>query len=340
MVVTLGVCLVGAASAMGDAPRARTLTWDADRGAWVEAAPPQAGTAEGDRYAIQMLVKAGRHRKALAAIKRFTKRYGDDGAEFPSVLIAQAEALMGLRRHDKAYEVLRRFFKRHARSPQVQDALRVKFMLAEAYLRGAKRRVLGLPIMSGVDRAYEMLDALAIGYPDDPLAELAIKTQADHLFSVGDFDLAETAYTRLIEEHPNSRYHQYCLRRAADAALARFPGVAYDDTALVEAGERYDVYRLRYPAVADREGVGLIQAGIRSRRADKQFAVGRYYERTGHIGSAVFYYRRVVERFAGTVAAARATGRLELLQALEPAGAARDAGDKVRANVASRGAGG
>jgi outer membrane protein assembly factor BamD (BamD/ComL family) len=127
----------------------------------------------------------------------------------------------------------------------------------------------------------------------------------------------------MLREYPRSRYHQFALGRTAESALASFGGVQYDEAALVEAQERYGDYRLRYPAAADREGVGLILDSIREMRAEKEFSIGEYYERTEHPGSAIFYYRQVCEGFPETVAAGRATARLELLGALEPVAAAR-----------------
>ena len=90
----------------------------------------------------------------------------------------------------------------------------------------------------------------------------------------------------------------------------------------MEAEERYNDYRLRYRLQADRDGVGLILDGIYEMRGEKDFLIGQYYERTDHLGSAIFYYQGVRKGFPKTIAATKATSRLELMGVLEPVAAA------------------
>ncbi|MBU0717498.1 MAG: outer membrane protein assembly factor BamD, partial [Planctomycetes bacterium] len=161
--------------------------------------------------------------------------------------------------------------------------------------------------------AYRILDDISLNYPDERCAELAVKTKADHLFKEGEYDLAELEYARLLHDFPASRYCQYALRRSAEATLASFAGIDFDDAALIEAEERYRDYQASYRAAAESEGVSLILAEIRERQASKKFSVGRYYERTGYLSSAVFYYRSTVKDWPDTVAATKAKARLALL---------------------------
>ena len=105
------------------------------------------------------------------------------------------------------------------------------------------------------------------------------------------------------------------LMVSADAALASFAGVEYDDAPLIEARGRFVDYRVRYPAAAAAEQFDSVLNTIRARRAEKHYVIGEYYERTEHLSSAVYYYRIVMERWPETVAASKARTRLELLGA-------------------------
>jgi outer membrane protein assembly factor BamD (BamD/ComL family) len=302
-------------------PRIRTLVYEPQKKEWIEQPPPPAGTAEGDLYAIKVQIHEGYYHKALSAIKRFVKKYGQGESLYPEVLIAKAEALIGLRQYDKAHTVLQAFLGEFGGMTLTAEALRLEFVIAETYLSGVKRKVWLLFRVSGEDVAYQIFDEISADHPDSPLAELAIKTKADHLFKVGEHALAELEYARVLKDYPRSRYHQFSLGRSAESALASFAGVEYDEAALVEAEERYNDYRLRYRPQADRDGVGLILDSIHEMRAEKDFLIGQYYERTDHVGSAVFYYQGVRKGFPETIAAAKATSRLELLGVLEPVAA-------------------
>ena len=320
-----GMVLATSGSAGADQPRTRTLTYDPEKKEWVELPPPPPGTPEGDLHVIRVQIKEGKYRRALKGVKRFVKTYGKSDPSYPGAMIAKAEALIGRRHYYKAHLVLQEFLSEFGGIALTSEALRLEFVVAETFLTGVKRKWLGMRFLSGQDLAYRILDEISVDYPDDRLAEPAIKTKADHAFREGDHVSAELEYARLIKEYPQSRYHRLALRRSAEAALASYGGVDYDEAALIEAEERYRDYRRHYPGAADREGVGLLLASIREQRAEKEFSIGAYYERTDHLSSAIFYYRAVVDNWPDTIGARKATSRLELLGAGEPVASAEHA---------------
>lgn len=305
-------------AAVGQSSRVRSLNYDKDRREWVEIAPPPPGTPAGDLHLIREAIKDRQYGQALSRVDAFKKRFAENDENYPALLIAEAEALLGLREFDKAHETLQKFLGQFSGIGLTSEALRLEFEIAETWLNGIKRKWLGMRILSGKDQAYRILDEISSDHQESPMAELALKTKGDRLFAAGDYGLSELEYVRLLQEHPQSRYRPYALRRSADGALASFGGVPYDEAALVEAEERFNDYRMQYPREADAEGVGLILDDIAEKRAEKDLAVGQYYERTNHLRSAVFYYESVVKEWPKTVAATKAADRLEMLGAAAP----------------------
>lgn len=317
--ISVGTIILGIAVSLGgqgaDAQemRRRTLTYDLENKKWDEAPPPTPGTAKAELFEMKENIKKGEYKFALQAVQPFVTEFGKTHQLYPNILIAKAEALIGQEEYDKAYETTQEFLNEFSGIALSAEALRLEFLIAEAYLGGAKRKVWGMKLFSGEDLAMEILDELSTDYPNSRIAELAYKTKADHMFATGDHALAEIEYGRLLQEYPQSRYHQYALRRSADAALASFGGVEYDEAALIEADERYNDYRMTYPGDSEVEGVGLILDGIREKQAEKQYRIAQYYERTGHLSSAVYYYRLVEKEWADTLGASKASVRLEIL---------------------------
>jgi len=317
------LCFLSAAAAFtgstqADTPRLRNLAYDSQKKEWVEQTPPLPGTPEGDLFVIRRLNSDERYHAALSAIKDFEKSHGKADALYPEILLARAEALIGQEKFEDAHEVLQKFLEDYGGMAITVDALRLEFIVAEAYLGGVKRTVWKIFKVSAVDEGHKILDKIIADYPDTKLAELAMKAKADRYFRAGDHDLAETEYSRMLREYAQSRYQEYALRKAADSALASFGGVDYDESALVEAQERYDDFRVRFGSAGDREQVTVILDSIKQARAEKEFQIGQYYERTDHLSSAVFYYQLVLKEWPGTIAAAKAASRLELLGAPLP----------------------
>lgn len=303
-------------------PRLRNLTYDSQKKEWVELSPPIPGTPEGDLFIIRRLNAEERYRAALSAIKAFEKCHGKSGALFPEVILAKAEALIGREQFDDSHELLQKFLDEYGGMSITVDALRLEFIIAEAYLGGVKRTVWGVFRVSAVEEGHKILDEIIADYPDTKLAELALKAKADRLFRAGEHDLAEMEYARMLREYQQSRYQEYALRRAADSALASFAGVDYDESALIEAQERYNDFRVRFGSAGERDQVTVILESIRQTRAEKEFRIGEYYERTDHLSSAVFYYQLVMKEWPNTIAATKAASRLELLGAPAPVAAA------------------
>jgi outer membrane protein assembly factor BamD (BamD/ComL family) len=337
-----GALLVGLLLAIGNPclaqeaeTRSRTLELGVGSEDWVEVAPPPPGTPAGDLYQIKLLLKDEEYSDAWSASEDFLELHGTQNTAYPSLLIARATAQIGRRNFDRAHEILQEYLSEFQGFGETPEALRLEFVIAETYLTGVKRKWLGMRILPSEDAAFEILDDVSTGYPDSIYAPLALKTKADYLYAEGEYLLAEMEYARLVREHPLNRYHQVALRRTAESALASFGGTSYDDAALVEAGERYRDYRSRYPEAAQQEQVDVILQGISAQRALKELEIARYYERTDHYGSAIFYYERVVKYWPDSVAAAQARERLELLGKDVPTASSNPSGDAEAASTGS-----
>lgn len=309
----------GIAPAVAQPTRQRTLHYNAEQKVWVEQPAPPLGTPAGDLRHIRAMIGDEHYRQARRAIKKFIKQHGTDSELYPDALLARADALVAERKLKKAHALLQRFLNEFGGGRLTDEALRLEFVIAESYLAGAKRKFLGLRILSGEELGYTILDQITTDYPGSRMAELALKTKADHLFQEGDHALAELDYARLLEEFPRTQYVRFALRRTADAALASFRGVEYDEAALIEAEERYRDYRSRFATSARQENVDLILNSIEENKAEKEFSIAAYYDRTGHLSSAAFYYQSTLAQWPDTGAAVRAKRRLELLGAFRQA---------------------
>jgi outer membrane protein assembly factor BamD (BamD/ComL family) len=66
-----------------------------------------------------------------------------------------------------------------------------------------------------------------------------------------------------------------------------------------------------YPELANKRRDFLDRqiVGITHQQADKDFKIAEFYERTGHPGSAFFYFEMIKRRYPGSTYAERATAR-------------------------------
>ncbi len=301
-------CLMGGIVAeASEPPRSEQLQWDASRERWIEKSPPTPGTSGGDLAIAQKAFGDGEFDRANRLVGKWFKSYDESELVYPNAVVLKAKVQKARRRYYEAYLTLDVFLDDYSSSTVMEDVLIELFNIAEVQLSGVKRRNwLGFRWGSMEETGLEILDDISTSYAETSLAEQALKAKGDYFFAKGDFGLAEIEYRRLVQEHGNSRYYRYALRRSAEAALAGFSGTRFDDAPLIEAAERYDLYRRQFPGLAEQEGIGLVLNDIRERRATKEFETGQFYDRIGQGEAAAFYYRSTKDNWPETIAARRA----------------------------------
>ncbi len=297
---------------------AERLVYDPKTGEWLELAPPEPGTPDGDLELARATLARGDgardFRRARKLLQRWIKTYFDS-PRYAEALFYYADAEFQLGNLMKAYEHYERLLDDYGGTELAQRALRNELVIAEVFLSGRWRKVWrGVFRFPAYDEALDILERLATNRaPGTPIAEAALKIKADYYYGKGEFRDAEQEYARLAREFPRSRYVRLALLRSAQSAFASFPGVRFDDAGLVEAEERFEQFRRQYPRAAEEENVPLLLEQIRNSRAHKEYLIGRYYQRTKHPRAAGFYYRSVMQYWPDTTWAQLAQRRLDRL---------------------------
>jgi RNA polymerase sigma factor (sigma-70 family) len=187
--------------------------------------------------------------------------------------------------------------------------------LADGVLRGMlmaklKVAVVALAVgLAGTAGGVAAWQARAAG-PAEGAAKPAPDTDGDRLlflagslhFLVGeDYRAAERAFSLLLKKYPDSRF---APKAAELAVLARQLTSGGADPRKANEGR----HSIETTLAAERKD-------IQAQQAEKDFAMAEFYRRTGHAGSAYFYYEVVRRRYPGTPFAAQAEERMRELRA-------------------------
>jgi outer membrane protein assembly factor BamD (BamD/ComL family) len=314
-----GLIIPAAVTAAPPDPRRERVEFDPQTGQWVAIAKPVPGTPEGEFQIARQHLADEEFRAARRVLERWIKKYGPSHELYPQVRLRRAEAILGQKDYYRAHKYLKEFLSEFGGSDLAEDAVSDEFVIAESFLAGKKRRFLGFIPLPAEDIGLRILDDLSSNYPESTIAEKAIKTKADYYYRTGDFGLAEDEYARLQREFPRSQYLPFAMRRSADAALASFNGIPFDDAPLIEAQERYTQYLAQFPAYGQHYGVSLLLDQIYEQRAAKELSIGEYYQRVKQLRAASFYYRSTRDNWPKSLAAIQATEHLRRLGVLDEA---------------------
>lgn len=283
---------------------------DPESDEWVDQAIEPA-TPGGDLEQARSYLATGEASKALKLLKRWTEENGAH-ERYNEGMFLLGEAYFEAGDFYKAYESYD-VCVQGTSGDLFYRALKRQMDVARGFLAGQKRivwRVLKLP---AYDDGIQILDRVWEQVPGTRMGEEALKRKADYFFENGDMDLAQDEYANLAKQYPSGRFTRSAMLRSAEAANAAFPGIRFDDRALVEADERYRQVRTAFPDYAERENVDERLEGIRQQRAEKDLEVARWYEKTNQLGAAEYYFRLILKTWPDTVSAAEARSRLRAM---------------------------
>jgi outer membrane protein assembly factor BamD (BamD/ComL family) len=319
--ILLGLTAVAALAAdPSDSEAGRSqLIFDPKTQEWIEAPSPEAGTDAGELEQAKRLLAERKYSSARKALRRWFKTYPDSPLR-PEALFYAADTEVYAANDRKvndlwqAHEWYQEIMNGWAGTEWAERSMRRELIVAELFLfKGGKRKVFkGLLRVSARDEALQILDQLIDERaPGTPLAEQALLMRANYHFQRGEFEDAERDYARLMRDFPRGRSARLAAQRSADAALASFAGIEFDDAPLLEAEERYRQFAEKYPAAAEEAGVPATLSRIRDSRAEKEYSIAEYYQRAKRPSAASFYYRSVMVNWPDTIWAEKSRGRIE-----------------------------
>lgn len=307
-----GLCLL-ACEARG---LAAEYVWQED-GGWTAAPEPDPGTPAGRLAGIRADLERGRNRRAIQAVEQLLREHPDAPQAEEAMHLAGRAAMQRGRYYD-AYE----WFERQLRSypdGQLADRALVREMeIAEAFLQGRKRVVLGFLRLPARAEGVEILRRVAEHAPGSELADRALLRIGDYHFERGEYVQAVDAYDEYRVLFGQGERASHAALQAARAVFRSFKGLAWDVTPLVEAEQRLRAFRQRWPLRAREADVGALLARIDQLRAEKLLQTAGFYRRVSRPRAARFYCRQVARAYPDSDAADRARAVMERLEPREP----------------------
>lgn len=173
------------------------------------------------------------------------------------------------------------------------------------------------PSIDQEGRALEALNNIWVQDMTGPNADKAIFWCGYINFVRGNFQEADHFFSQMVELHKESPLRPQAMAYAIQAKNNATGGAAYDSRKCAEALQLVYVAEASVPELTqDPEMAAKLtraKYAIRAQQAEKDFITAEYYQRTGHPGSAVFYYELVRRRYAATKYATLAEERKQNL---------------------------
>lgn len=268
---------------------------------------------------LKTLVKEGDVSEVKDALKQIKDEFPDRVG--PDIeLFVLGETRYWQDRYGKALVKYEKLLKDYPGSEYAGLALQREFDMAQEYLEGRKKVVLGFIPLSGSAEGIELMekvsDRAGLDEPNGVGLRAAIRV-AEYYEAQEKYIEAYLKWSEIASYWETGPIGKRALYRMAEDNLAAYNyppeelRANYDASKLTTAKTYYQKFLLLYPEEARQNEVPQKIEQIDEQMAQKQYTIGQYYRRTGEKRAANLYFDMVVQNWPKTEAAALAKEALE-----------------------------
>jgi len=260
----------------------------------------------------KQLQKQKQYGDAIAAYRRLLRKWPTAFAA-EDARLGMAECLGAKEYHYKAFLEYQNLITRHPNSPHFETALQREFEIGNLFLAGAKHKVLGVKLVSGLDKATEIFEQIVKNGPYSKIAPeaqfrigLVYEKQRDYLAAV-------KAYEKVLErypQHPMAETAQFQIGMAYRSEAAR---AEYDQNAANQSIAGFTDFLVKYPKSDKAPLAEQYRSALKHEQARGLFQIGQFYEKSKKAKAALIYYNEVIERNPRSEWAAAAQQRIAAL---------------------------
>jgi len=306
---TLAACvaLLIALLSPGALAQGPVYTLDED-GRWRQSEAPEPGSDEAVLAEARGHLADGNPAAARRLLDSWIgENENTDNPWLPTAYLMRGDARAAAGNEFRALFDYERVIRRYPQSEEFRTAIEREVDIATDYVRGKRRKFLGMRISSAYGEGEEMLLLAQQRLPGSSLADRAAIELADHYFRRGQMSLAEEAYELYGINFPNGPNRAHALERRIYSNIAMFHGHEYDASSLIDAGQLIRTYIRMFPAEAERLNFDeSLLSRIEESVAAQMLDAAEWRLRRGDGPSARFTLRRLVRRHPQTASASRA----------------------------------
>ena len=276
-----------------------TPTWLLQNGVWVPLVTPNANTPPGQVAEMITELNSGHPQHIPRQARRWMK-VNQNNPLAPEVLLLRGDAYNAMGEKYTALFAYEDLLDNYPTSPLYGPCLRREYNIACAFLRGYKRKFLGLRILPVTGDALELLRRIQDRQRGSPLAELAGIRVADYYYSDSRFNRAFQSYQDFLRRYPYSQFVVKATIMEVQCLLATFRGVKFDLTPLRNADAQLETLTQDYPHFAQILQVKALEERIYQIEGQKELEIAQFYIRFSKPSAAKYYYNRVINDWPDT----------------------------------------
>ena len=212
----------------------------------------------------------------------------------------------------KAYNTL---LTKYPETSHFEEAVAAEVTIANAFLKGEKIKIFGIPAYSSMERAQEMYETILKTSPYSKYAPLTQFNLGLSLERQGKGSEAIAAYQKLIDKYPNSSIGNTALYQVGYVYMKTgMAGKSQDLSALKEAQNNFDDFLVQYPNDEKSFQAHDNMKAMTTRESRDTLRIAHFYDFSKDYQASAIYYNEVIRKYSQTADATEAKARLAELK--------------------------
>jgi len=253
---------------------------------------------------VEQLIAKGRFAEAAKRATRLLKDESTPGRDV--LLFLRGKASYYANDYDGTTEAFAELRELYGEGRFERESAEFEYAIAQAYLQGRKRSLLGMPILAAYGEGQNIMRSLVERAPFTPMAQEAVMSMATHYVRRRQFDEAQQEFAFLIRNYATSPFMEEAEFNMAYCFFLSNRGVPYDRGVLLEARDTLKFYLEKYPNGTFRAEAEQLAGIVHDRLAEKDYQAADLYQRRGHPDAAAVYLQWIDKQYPKTAAAAKA----------------------------------
>lgn len=253
------------------------------------------------------------YQRAAVEFEKLTKHY--EYSEYAS----KSQYYVGLSYENmgKFYMAFQNYQKAIENFPHIENIDEIiarEFNIANLYMAKSNPRILGIDLLTSLDRAIEIYKKVVENAPFGKLAEEAQFRMGEALKKSERYDEAIQAFQKIVDDYPNSKLVERAKYEAAYCAYKSSLAPEYASEPTEKAIKAFEEFAdTNKDDDLSKEAANTIQR-LKDKAAEKPYLTARFYEARKHYDSAIIYYEEIVEKFPDSSFANEARAKIEELK--------------------------
>lgn len=213
-----------------------------------------------------------------------------------------------------AFENYQKALKNYPFSERIGDIVNAQYELGQYYYDSSTAVLMGVDIMTDVDRAAEIFQAIVDNVPFSDLADEAQFMVGQCYKKLSQFSEAVTAFQKLVTEYPKSELVVKAKYEIAECMYLLSQQAEYDQETTDEAIAEFKKYS--HELGKDKININAEETldVLIERKAEGIYKSAYFYERQKKYISAAMYYKDIIKNYGQTKHAELARERMKAIE--------------------------